>query len=57
MGVPKPLARDRIEAAKNLVMTDLAPLSAEIISAPNIARRVKARRRLRGRKWRADLQA
>jgi hypothetical protein len=29
-GVPKPLARDRIEAAKNVVMMDLALLSAEI---------------------------
>jgi hypothetical protein len=30
IGVPKPLARDRIEAAKNVVMMDLALLSAEI---------------------------
>jgi hypothetical protein len=30
VGVPKPLARDRIEAAKNVVMMDLALLSAEI---------------------------
>ena len=30
VGVPKPLARDRIEAAKNVVMIDLALLSAEI---------------------------
>jgi len=29
-GVPKPLARDRIEAGKNVVMLDLAILSAEI---------------------------
>jgi hypothetical protein len=29
-GVPKPLAKDRIEAAKNVVMMDLALLSAEI---------------------------
>jgi len=29
-GVPKPLAKDRIEAAKNIVMMDLALLSAEI---------------------------
>jgi hypothetical protein len=29
-GVPKPLARDRIEAAKNVVMMDLALLQAEI---------------------------
>jgi hypothetical protein len=29
-GIPKPLARDRIEAAKNVVMTDLALLNAEI---------------------------
>jgi hypothetical protein len=28
-GVPKPLARDRIEAAKNVVMMDLALLQAE----------------------------
>jgi hypothetical protein len=28
-GVPKPLARDRIEAAKNVVMMDLALLAAE----------------------------
>src|ERR1700735_4716089 len=28
-GVPKPLARDRIEAAKNVVMIDLALLAAE----------------------------
>jgi hypothetical protein len=28
--VPKPLAKDRIEAAKNVVMMDLALLSAEI---------------------------
>ena len=30
LGMPKPLARDRIEAAKNLVMMDLALLRAEI---------------------------
>jgi hypothetical protein len=30
VGIPKPLARDRIEAAKNVVMMDLALLSAEI---------------------------
>jgi hypothetical protein len=29
-GMPKPLARDRIEAAKNVVMMDLALLNAEI---------------------------
>lgn len=29
-GVPKPLARDRIEAAKNVVMMDLALLQAEL---------------------------
>jgi hypothetical protein len=29
-GVPKPLAKDRIEAAKNVVMMDLALLGAEI---------------------------
>jgi hypothetical protein len=29
-GMPKPLAKDRIEAAKNVVMMDLALLSAEI---------------------------
>src|SRR5258708_30440016 len=28
--VPKPLARDKVEAAKNVVMLDLALLSAEI---------------------------
>jgi hypothetical protein len=30
LGVPKPLARDRIDAARNVVMMDLALLSAEI---------------------------
>jgi hypothetical protein len=29
-GMPKPLARDRVEAAKSIVMLDLAILSAEI---------------------------
>ena len=29
-GMPKPLARDRIEAAKSIVMLDLALMSAEI---------------------------
>ena len=29
-GMPKPLARDRVEAAKSIVMLDLALLSAEI---------------------------
>jgi hypothetical protein len=30
VGMPKPLAKDRIEAAKNVVMMDLALLRAEI---------------------------
>ena len=30
LGMPKPLARDRIETAKNLVMMDLVLLQAEI---------------------------
>jgi hypothetical protein len=29
-GAPKPLAGDKVEAAKSVVMMDLAPLSAEI---------------------------
>jgi hypothetical protein len=29
-GMPKPLAKDRVEAAKSIVMLDLALLTAEI---------------------------